>query len=74
MPLSPLLFNIYTEELITGAIENTGVVVGWKRIEDIRFADDQATMADTSDLSQKLMDSKCNIKGVRTENQFKEEK
>jgi len=44
-PLSHLLFNIYIEELIREALENTeeGVKVGGKIVKALRFADDQGS-------------------------------
>jgi len=46
-PHSPLLFNIYIEELITEALENTkeGVKVGGNIIKALRFVDDQPMLA-----------------------------
>src|SRR6218665_3362594 len=45
-PLSPLLFNIYIEELIREALEDIeeGIKVGGKIIKALRFADDQAML------------------------------
>lgn len=42
--------TVYTEELIREAFENAedGVVVGGNRKRDLRFADDQAIMANTN--------------------------
>src|SRR5688572_33494243 len=57
-PLSPLLFNIYIEELIQEALEETeeGVKVGGRLIKALRFADDQAMLATTQAGLQKMMD------------------
>lgn len=46
-PLSPLLFNIYIEELVREAVENlvAGIKVGERWIKVMRFADDQAMLA-----------------------------
>ena len=48
-PLSPLLFNIYIEELVREAMEKTqqGITVGGKIVKAVRFADDQAMVAAT---------------------------
>jgi len=57
-PLSPLLFNIYIEELIREALENTkeGVKVGGKIIKALRFADDRAMLAGSESDLQRMMD------------------
>jgi hypothetical protein len=57
-PLSPLLFNIYIEELIQEAMEETGegIKVGGKIIGALRFADDQAMLATTKEGLQKMME------------------
>ena len=56
-PLSPLLFNIYIEELIQEAMEGTveGIKVGGRLINALRFADDQAMLAATQKGLQRLM-------------------
>lgn len=56
-PLSPLLFNIYIEELVREALENvnTGVKVGGRLIQAVRFADDQAMVADSLKGLQEMM-------------------
>jgi len=43
-PLSPLLFNIYIEELVREAMEKTqeGITVGSRTVKAVRFANDQA--------------------------------
>ena len=58
-PLSPLLFNIYAETLIRDAFmeEDDGITVGGNLIQSIRFADDQAVTADSSEGLQRLMDA-----------------
>lgn len=57
-PLSPLLFNIYIEELMQEAMEDIeeGVKVGGRLIKALRFADDQAMLATTQEGLQKMMD------------------
>ncbi|PGH37471.1 MAG: hypothetical protein CRN43_21000, partial [Candidatus Nephrothrix sp. EaCA] len=57
-PLSPLLFNIYIEELIREALEDTeeGIKVGGKIIKALRFADDQAMLAGSEYDLQRMLD------------------
>ena len=57
-PLSPLLFNIYIEELVQEAMENTdeGVKVGGVLVKALRFADDQAMLAGSQKGLQEVMD------------------
>jgi hypothetical protein len=57
-PLSPLLFNIYIEELIREAVDGTeeGIKVGGKWIKALRFADDQAMLAGSEKDLQRMMD------------------
>ena len=57
-PLSPLLFNIYIEELIREALGNLkeGVKVGGILVPALRFADDQAMLANKERDLQKIMD------------------
>ena len=56
-PLSPLLFNIYIEELVREAMEKTeeGIKVGGAVVKAIRFADDQAMVAETQKGLQEIM-------------------
>jgi hypothetical protein len=57
-PLSPLLFSIYAEAMMSEAMEDIdeGVSVGGELIKDVRFADDQAMMACTEQGLQEVMD------------------
>src|SRR6218665_2221199 len=57
-PLSPLLFNIYIEELVREAVEDLedGIKVGGRRIKALRFADDQAMVAKSQKGLQTMMD------------------
>jgi len=57
-PLSPLLFNIYIDELMREAVEDTeeGIKVGGKLIKALRFADDQAMLASSENELQQVMD------------------
>ena len=47
--ISPMLFNIYAEAMMTEAMEGIeeGIKVGGKLIQDVRFADDQGMIAST---------------------------
>ena len=56
-PLSPLLFNIYIEELVREAMQETdaGVKVGGENVKAVRFADDQAMVASSEEELQQLM-------------------
>src|SRR6218665_2014621 len=58
MPLSPLLFNIYIEELVREALEDLeeGIKVGGRWIKALRFADDQAMVAKSQIGLQAMMD------------------
>src|SRR6218665_1446379 len=55
-PLSPILFNLYIEELVREALQDSeeGVTVGGKLIKALRFADDQAGK---EEVSHRMMDS-----------------
>ena len=57
-PLSPLLFNIYIEELVRETVEDMeeGIKVGGKWIKALRFADDQAMLARNQKGLQEMMD------------------
>src|SRR6218665_2763959 len=57
-PLSPILFNLYIEELVREALQDSeeGVKVGGKLIKALRFADDQAMVAGKEDDLQRMMD------------------
>jgi Reverse transcriptase (RNA-dependent DNA polymerase)/Endonuclease/Exonuclease/phosphatase family len=57
-PLSPILFNIYIEEIIRETMEEMeeGIKVGGKRVGALRFADDQAMLAGSQKGLQKMMD------------------
>jgi len=49
-PLSPTLFNIYSEAMIKEALEGKGrgVIIGGRNIKAIRFADDKAIVSNSS--------------------------
>src|SRR6218665_1510786 len=59
-PLSPLLFNIYIEELVREAVEDVeeGIKVGGRWIKALRFAfaNDQAMVAKSQKGLQAMMD------------------
>ena len=57
-PLSPILFNIYIEELVREAMEEVkeGIKVGGRLTKALRFADDQAMLAGSQNGLQKMMD------------------
>ena len=44
------------EMMMLEAIDDEGINVGGKRVSDVRFADDQAMVADSSDGLQRIMD------------------
>ena len=58
-PLSPLLFNIYIQEIMNKAMEKSedGVKVNGNLINAIRFADDQAMMDETQKGLQRIMNT-----------------
>ena len=58
-PLSPLLFSIYQERMMREAMEGVqeGISVGGNRIAEIRFADDQAIIADSEEGLQRIMNN-----------------
>lgn len=62
-PLSPLLFTLYAEHMMTEAYweSQEGIKVGGQLLRDIRFADDQAMVAGSVKELQSVMD-KLNIK------------
>src|SRR5688572_16320934 len=57
-PLSPLLFNIYLEELVREAAEDLeeGIKFGGRWITALRFADDQAMISRSQEGLQAMMD------------------
>ena len=52
--MSPGLFNIYAE-FITRNIENEGIRIGGKNINNIRYADDEVLIADSEDKFKTLL-------------------
>ena len=77
-PLSPLLFSIYVEAMIVEAMEDVeeGIKIGGQWLKDVRFADDQAMVANTEEGLQSIMtklndtaktyDMKINVKKTKT--------
>ena len=75
--LSPILVNIYFEAMLRDALSgvNEGIRVGGYLIKTLRFADDQATLANSVKGLQLMMgkmqenareyDMKINVKSVR---------
>ena len=56
--LSPMLFNVYAERLTEKALENErGVVIGGERMKTIKYADDQAVLAETEEELQRMMEN-----------------
>lgn len=56
--MSPKKFNIYAEKLINKALEKArGIVLGGERITTIKYADDQAVLAETEGELQCMMES-----------------
>ena len=45
--LSPKLFNLYTEEIFNESDELPGCIVGGENINNIRYADDTALLAES---------------------------
>jgi len=56
--ISPMLFNIYAEAMMSEAMEGIeeGIKVGGKLIQDVRFADDHGIVAGTERGLQRVMD------------------
>lgn len=68
--LSPLLFNVYSEQLFKEALSNIedGVVINGEIINNLRYADDTVIIADTAEGLQKLIDrvgTACNKYGMK---------
>lgn len=56
--LSPMLFNLYSEEIFTTALQNAkeGIKVNGKRVNNIRYADDTVLIAESEEDLQNLLD------------------
>ncbi|KAI5755358.1 hypothetical protein M8J77_016188 [Diaphorina citri] len=54
--MSPALFNLYAEKLLEEALENSpGVRVGNEKIKNIKYADDQAVLAESEEELQRML-------------------
>ncbi|KAI5738445.1 hypothetical protein M8J77_007179 [Diaphorina citri] len=54
--MSPALFNMYAEKLMEEALgESPGVKVGEERVKSIKYADDQAVLAESEEELQRMM-------------------
>ena len=47
--LSPKLFNLYTEKIFSWSDELAGCVVGGENVNNLRYADDTAVLAESSE-------------------------
>ena len=59
--LSPKIFNLYTEKIFNENDELPGCVVGGKNLNNLRYADDTALLAESDIAFQGIMDV-----GIRT--------
>jgi hypothetical protein len=63
--VSPLLFNLYSEFVVRGAMEGLkGVKIGGKNITDLRYADDAVLVADRVGGVRRMMDRLSEACGV----------
>lgn len=54
--MSPVLFNLYAEKLLEEALETSaGVKVGDHKIKNIKYADDQAVLAESEEELQSML-------------------
>ena len=60
--LSPSLFNLYTEHIFRSLEDLEGVNIGGMNVNNLRYADDTALLAETSEALQHLLDT-LNNKG-----------
>ncbi|KAI5738261.1 hypothetical protein M8J77_004739 [Diaphorina citri] len=55
--MSPTLFNLYAEVIMNEALDQSkGIVIGGERIKSIKYADDQAIMAETEEELQNMLE------------------
>ncbi|NSM56165.1 hypothetical protein HET73_00315 [Wolbachia endosymbiont of Atemnus politus] len=54
--LSPLLFNLYSEEIFKDLDSFSGIVVGGRNITNLRYADDTVLISDSFENLQNLLD------------------
>jgi len=66
--ISPILFNLYSEFMITEALENeTGIKFNGNNITNLRYADDAVLVADTKKKLQRMLDrlgETCKVYGM----------
>ena len=55
--LSPLLFNLYTEIIFRDFKDLRGLCIGGRNVNNLRYADDTALLADSSQHLQQLMNA-----------------
>ena len=56
--LSPILFNLYSEEVVNKALENDkGIVVNGKGFTNIRYANDTVILADSKHSLQRMLNN-----------------
>lgn len=57
--MSPMLFSLYAEVMMNECLENAGngIKVGGQRVQDVRFADDQAMVDNTEEGLQSTMNA-----------------
>ena len=54
--LSPKLFNLYTENIFKDVNELKGVSIGGRNVNNLRYADDTALLAENEEQLQKIVD------------------
>ena len=54
--LSPKLFNLYTEKIFNESDELTGCIFGGETINNLRYANDTALLAESESVLQSIMD------------------
>ena len=74
--LSPKLFNLYTEKIFRESNEIKGCVIGGHNVNNLRYADDTALLAESEEELQKVVDQvkknsekmglKMNVKKTKT--------
>ena len=69
-PLSPLLFNIYAEQMVKEALEDIDevITIGVCRLKTVRYADDHVIIAGSEESLQEMllsMERVCDHYGMR---------
>ena len=59
--LSPDLFNLYSEKIIQGLDNYTGLIVGGRVLNNVCYADDTVLIATIQDELQSVLDTICEI-------------